>query len=98
MKKEKENNEELPVSGIKSNKIEFSIERGFLVKVIILILVLCFILGCELNKNNLKLVSCRNTFQATSGWVSGESDINYWIVNDEGKTVKFNKANCSIKG
>ena len=93
------NNTQLPSPASPDKKnIYFTIERGRLIKIIILIFLLLFVLGCTAKSKGTKTVSCSNSFNNAHGWVSAESNNNFWVVNENGKVMEFEKSDCSIKG
>ena len=98
MSKRKNSNDSLtlPSSGKPSEIIHFNIKKKTLVQIIILILVLLVALGCSA-QNSTKRVLCNDGFQSSSGWISAEGTQSYWVVDDNGKLMEFNKQKCSIK-
>ena len=80
-------------------KINISIEKSMLIRVIILILTLFLILGCTINYDTpRKKVFCYDGYHSSSGWVSAESSYKYWVVGENGKVIEYSKSKCSTRG
>lgn len=87
----------IPLSKRDNKRITFSVEKNIFIQVIILLIITICLLGCAVDKGP-KEVFCQNGFDASQGWVSSEQGGHYWVVDDRGQIMEFNKRNCSIVG
>ena len=92
-----ETKKETPVSSKGEKKqISITIEKGTLIRMIVLLVLALLIVGC-IAKKETKMVYCESLSGNMEGWVSAESDTSYWVVSEKGKVVEFSKNKCFMQ-